>query len=717
MQKRFVEPRLKLLGNDEDAALGVEHGLGLRLLDRLAHRKRVEALFGVGGAALGRVFYWTGERDHDIYAGLAALLQRFPNGKEISDCRPARVGNDHHLCTWVFAARHAPERVDNDGALLKEIPWMQVLVADDRLGRLAYRHFGVLLCRLYDLIARLVGRVVGENIVYESLFYGLAHRVGVERTERAVPLPRSEDIKRNVFRRGSKREIAQVPVPAMRAHHKRELSLGRVKVILVDLLARLLFVFGNGFREISQRDFLLCRALPGLARMCLVDDYREPLADHAFHVLEDDRELLQSRNDNPLAVVDCGQQVLCMLLLVDHRNLAKRGVEAHHRSLKLLVENTTIGNDYDRVEYRLVIIVEKACKAIADPCDGVGLARSRRMLDKIISPGTIRLNICNELAHNVKLMEARKYDLLLLRLEVHELLNDVEQRVFRQNVTPQIVCRRLGACFPLWIGGWIPRAAILTCASRPLVKRQKARRFASELRGHPCFVQIDSEKHENPMIQPKSRFLRIAVCHPLQLRILERLTRERVFQFNRDKRNAIHRKHHVNALRRLACAVVPLADEMANILFVVRKSGFVEFVLRLEITDHEMLSVRTKAIPQDINQTLRLNGALKLLIKLFCRVKTTARFRKSRPCLRLATFYKGKKRSKVKRQFARLEITGFRALLPTKLANHQRFDVALELVLVIGHLPPPNVHPWQGPRGGYAQRFSRLLGFFQHREW
>ena len=46
VQKRFVEPRLKLLGNDEDAALGVEHDLGLRLLDRLAHRKRVEALFG-----------------------------------------------------------------------------------------------------------------------------------------------------------------------------------------------------------------------------------------------------------------------------------------------------------------------------------------------------------------------------------------------------------------------------------------------------------------------------------------------------------------------------------------------------------------------------------------------------------------------------------------------------------------------------------------------
>ena len=187
------------------------------------------------------------------------------------------------------------------------------------------------------------------------------------KTKAVVPLPRPEYVERHVLRRRRKREVAEVFVLAMGAHHERKLRLGRVDVVLVDLLPRLRLVFRDGLRQIAQRDLELRRALTRLAGMRLVDYDGEAFACDALDVLEDDRELLQCRNDDPLAVIDGGKEVFSVLLLVDDGHFAKLRVETHNRALQLLVKDTSVRHDDHRVEDGLVVVVEEACKAIADP--------------------------------------------------------------------------------------------------------------------------------------------------------------------------------------------------------------------------------------------------------------------------------------------------------------------------------------------------------------
>ena len=86
----------------------------------------------------------------------------------------------------------------------------------------------------------------------------------MERSERSVLLPRSENIKRHIFRSRRECEVTEILVLSVCAHHQRKLRFGRRHIFLVDFLPCLFLIFGNGIGKIAKRDFQLRRALPGL---------------------------------------------------------------------------------------------------------------------------------------------------------------------------------------------------------------------------------------------------------------------------------------------------------------------------------------------------------------------------------------------------------------------------------------------------------------------
>ena len=215
-------------------------------------------------AAFRRILDRPRKSDHHLDIRSSSLLERVLQREEISYSRPTRIRNDHHLSTGIPRPSDRGKRVDNDRALLHEILRMKVFVLDDRFRRLTDWNLRIILRRFDDLITRLVGRVVGKHIVDKALLYRLPHRVGMERAERSVLLPRSENIKRHIFRSRRECEVTEILVLSVRAHHQRKLRFGRRHIFLVDFLPRLFLIFGNGIGKIAKRDFQLRRALPGL---------------------------------------------------------------------------------------------------------------------------------------------------------------------------------------------------------------------------------------------------------------------------------------------------------------------------------------------------------------------------------------------------------------------------------------------------------------------
>ena len=92
------------------------------------------------------------------------------------------------------------------------------------------------------------------------------------------------------------------------------------------------------------------RRLAALARVRLVDDDRElPSAVLVADLVEDERELLDRRDDDLLAALDELPQVAGVLGVADRR--ADLG-ELLDRVADLLVEDPAVGDDDDRVEDR-----------------------------------------------------------------------------------------------------------------------------------------------------------------------------------------------------------------------------------------------------------------------------------------------------------------------------------------------------------------------------
>ena len=136
-----------------------------------------------------------------------------------------------------------------------------------------------------------------------------------------------------------------------------------------------------------------------------------PAAVLVADLVEDERELLDRRDDDLLAVLDELAQVARVLGVADGR--AHLG-ELLDRVADLLVEDAPVGDDDDRVEDRRVVALQ-ADQLVGQPGDRVRLAAAGRVLDQVAPAGAVRLGVGEQLAHHVELVVAREdLDALLL---------------------------------------------------------------------------------------------------------------------------------------------------------------------------------------------------------------------------------------------------------------------------------------------------------------
>ena len=123
-------------------------------------------------------------------------------------------------------------------------------------------------------------------------------------------------------------------------------------------------------------------ASPVWRRVRLVDDDREPALPEVRDLVEDERELLERRDDDPALLARERLREL-RAVLVDPRDDAGRVLELVDRLLELAVEDHPVGDDDDLVEDRLVVGSVERHEPMGEPGDRVALARAGRVLDEV----------------------------------------------------------------------------------------------------------------------------------------------------------------------------------------------------------------------------------------------------------------------------------------------------------------------------------------------
>ena len=175
---------------------------------------------------------------------------------------------------------------------------------------------------------------------------------------------------------------------------------------------------------------------------------------------------------------------------------------------------------------------------------------------------------------------------------MQKLLQNVHHALFLENVFPQI------ACDVVLVGcGGIALAAVFASARRALVEGQEECRFAVELCGHVHVVQVDAEECEDTAVELEDDFARVAVVLPLQPCVGYTLASELVFQFEGDKRNAVHRKHHVHRFGTFG-RIEPLPVAFDAVFLVKFRRKGVEVRFGLKIAYLECDAAVLEAVPQ-----------------------------------------------------------------------------------------------------------------------
>src|SRR5690606_10153876 len=320
----------------------------------------------------------------------------------------------------------------------------------------------------------------------------------------------------------------------------------------IDLVFKGLVVLlgaGRGERHRQRR-----RGASALARVRFVDHDREaPPAVLAPDLVEDERELLHRGDDDLLPLGDELAQVARVLGVADGGADLR---ELFDGVTDLLVENTTVGNDDDRVEDRHAILRE-ADELVRQPRDRVRLAAARRVLDQVALAGAVLARVGEQPAHHVELVEARPdlhrlfpAGLVVLRLDdLRVVLEDVGEALAREDPLPEVV------------GLQTVRVGRIAGAVVPaLGEGQEPRALAPEVRAEANLVLVHGEVHD-AAAELEELLARVAVSLVLLDRVLHRLLGQAVLQLEGGDRQAIDEEPQVERPLRLVTAVAELPGD------------------------------------------------------------------------------------------------------------------------------------------------------------
>ena len=197
------------------------------------------------------------------------------------------------------------------------------------------------------------------------------------------------------------------------------LALGLLLILLLSILLQ------NSL-GIGQRPFQLTGGIAGLGRMGLVHNDRKPLIAGA-HFFVDDRELLQGSDDDARPGLDGLPELLGVF--VDLLHHTRHMVKLIDGVLQLTVQHPAVGDNDDRLEDLLVVVIVQAGEPVGQLGDRVGLAGTGAVLNEIILARAVGFYIGQQLGHHIQLVIpgedhplglhlAGLFGLLLLQVEV-----------------------------------------------------------------------------------------------------------------------------------------------------------------------------------------------------------------------------------------------------------------------------------------------------------
>ena len=201
-----------------------------------------------------------------------------------------------------------------------------------------------------------------------------------------------------------------------------------------------------------------------------------------------------------------------------------------------------------------------------EPRNCVAFAAPRRMLNQIAPPRAMLPRIGEQLADDIELMIARKDLFIAFFAGVGALFFDdlgvvfqnVGQALFAQNRFPEVLGRESGG---------IRRVARAVVPAH--VKRQKPRGVVLQMGAHPHFAVIH-RKMRGAAAKMKQQFSRVAVAFILLHGVCDRLFGQRIFQLEREDRQAVDEHDEIEGAARGVGAIPELARDAENVLLMPR---------------------------------------------------------------------------------------------------------------------------------------------------
>ncbi len=208
--------------------------------------------------------------------------------------------------------------------------------------------------------------------------------------------------------------------------------------------------------------------------------------------------------------------------------------------LQLAVEDLAVGDDDDGIENQLILGIVQARQSMSHPGDGIALAAAGRMLDQVVSSGSVGPCRRDQFPDRVELVVAREDHVLDLHLLPGEdPFPDFEMNEPRQNVEPAIPLPDLFPEVRALVADGVVRVPLAAVA--PLVEGQEEGLLAVQASGHEHFVGIDGEMHQAALPELEQRLARVALLAVLPLRVHDRLPGEGVLQLRGRDGQAVDR--------------------------------------------------------------------------------------------------------------------------------------------------------------------------------
>ena len=120
------------------------------------------------------------------------------------------------------------------------------------------------------------------------------------------------------------------------------------------------------------------------------------------HFFVDNRKLLKGGDDNTRPGFDGLPELLGVL--VDLLHHARHMVKLIDGVLQLAVQHPAVGDDDNGLEDFLIAVIVQTGEPMGQPGDGVGLAGTGAVLNKIILAGAVGFYIGQQLGHHIQLV-------------------------------------------------------------------------------------------------------------------------------------------------------------------------------------------------------------------------------------------------------------------------------------------------------------------------